>query len=111
MPKRRVLPAGFIEQCIPVLAHKSPAGSQWVHEIKHEGYRLIVRRDGDPVRLFTRRGYDWSPWWGQEDSDRETIPHFAAGLGDQKAAMACCAVGCSIAAAIDGLVVGANRII
>jgi len=32
----------------------------WVHEIKHDGYRLIVRRDGDRVRLYTRRGYNWS---------------------------------------------------
>jgi ATP-dependent DNA ligase len=31
-----------------------------VHEIKHDGYRLIVRRDGNTVRLFTRRGYDWT---------------------------------------------------
>ena len=31
-----------------------------MHEIKHDGYRLQVRRDGDAVRLFTRRGYDWS---------------------------------------------------
>jgi hypothetical protein len=30
------------------------------HKIKHDGYRLQVRRDGDTVRLFTRRGYDWS---------------------------------------------------
>jgi ATP-dependent DNA ligase len=30
-----------------------------VHEIKHDGYRLIVRRDGDTVRLFTLGGYDW----------------------------------------------------
>ena len=37
-----------------------PAGTDWVHEIKHDGYRLIVRRDGDTVRLFTRRGYDRS---------------------------------------------------
>jgi bifunctional non-homologous end joining protein LigD len=37
-----------------------PAGPDWVHEIKHDGYRLQVRRDGDTVRLFTRRGYDWS---------------------------------------------------
>jgi ATP-dependent DNA ligase len=29
-----------------------------VHEVKHDGY-LIVRRDGEAVRLFTRRGYDW----------------------------------------------------
>jgi bifunctional non-homologous end joining protein LigD len=31
-----------------------------VHEIKHDGYRLQVRREGYAVRLFTRRGYDWS---------------------------------------------------
>jgi bifunctional non-homologous end joining protein LigD len=31
-----------------------------VHEIKHDGYRLIVRRDGDNVQLFTRRGHDWT---------------------------------------------------
>jgi hypothetical protein len=38
----------------------SAAGPGWVHEIKHDGYRLIVRRDGEMVRLFTRRGYDWT---------------------------------------------------
>ena len=31
-----------------------------MHEVKHDGYRLIVRRDGVTVRLFTRRGYDWT---------------------------------------------------
>ena len=31
-----------------------------MHEIKHDGYRLIVRRDGLTVRLFTRRGRDWT---------------------------------------------------
>jgi ATP-dependent DNA ligase len=31
-----------------------------VHEIKHDGYRLIVRSQGETVRLFTRRGYDWT---------------------------------------------------
>jgi bifunctional non-homologous end joining protein LigD len=39
---------------------KPPAGRDWVHEIKHDGYRLQVRRVGHQVRLFTRRGYDWS---------------------------------------------------
>src|SRR6516164_9749823 len=51
---------GFIAPCIPTRAAKPPAGPGWVHEIKHDGYRLIVRRDGDSVRLFTRRGYDWT---------------------------------------------------
>jgi bifunctional non-homologous end joining protein LigD len=42
------------------LAAKPPFGPGWVHEIKHDGYRLIVRRDGPSVRLFTRRGYYWT---------------------------------------------------
>jgi bifunctional non-homologous end joining protein LigD len=37
-----------------------PAGKDWLHEIKHDGYRLIVQRDHKRVRLFTRSGYDWA---------------------------------------------------
>jgi bifunctional non-homologous end joining protein LigD len=51
---------GLIEPCIPTLAAKPPVGPQWLHEIKHDGYRLIARKQGERVRLFTRRGYDWS---------------------------------------------------
>jgi bifunctional non-homologous end joining protein LigD len=51
---------GYIPPCIPTRAYKVPAEPEWVHEIKHDGYRLQVRRDGEAVRLFTRRGYDWS---------------------------------------------------
>jgi bifunctional non-homologous end joining protein LigD len=52
--------SGYVPACIPTRAYKVPAGPDRVHEIKHDGYRLQVRRDGDKVRLFTRRGYDWS---------------------------------------------------
>jgi bifunctional non-homologous end joining protein LigD len=51
---------GFVDPCIPTFAAKVPSGADWVHEIKHDGYRLIVCRDGPTVRLFTRRGYDWT---------------------------------------------------
>jgi ATP-dependent DNA ligase len=51
---------GFVDPCIPSRAPKPPAGPGWVDEIKHDGYRLIVRRDGEAVRLFTPRGYDWT---------------------------------------------------
>jgi hypothetical protein len=51
---------GYIPPCIPTRAYKVPAGPDCVHEIKHDGPRLQVRRDGDVVRLFTRCGYDWS---------------------------------------------------
>jgi bifunctional non-homologous end joining protein LigD len=51
--KRR--PPGFVEPCIPTLVSKPPEGPQWIHEIKHDGYRLIARKRDDRVRLFTRR--------------------------------------------------------
>src|SRR5580698_2916172 len=60
MATGRIRTDGFVEPCIPTLAAKPPSGPGWVHEIKHDGYRLIVRRDGDTVRLFTRRGHDWT---------------------------------------------------
>ena len=52
-------PLGFIEPCQPSKAIAPPSGPQWVHEIGHDGYRLMVRRDGSRVRCFTRRGNDW----------------------------------------------------
>jgi bifunctional non-homologous end joining protein LigD len=48
------------EPCIPTRATKVPAGPDWLHEIKYDGYRLIVQRDGKQVRLFTRSGHDWT---------------------------------------------------
>ncbi len=47
------------QPCIPTRGTFVPAGTDWLHEIKHDGYRLIVQRDGQRVRLFTRRGSDW----------------------------------------------------
>jgi bifunctional non-homologous end joining protein LigD len=48
------------EPCIPTRGTKVPAGPDWLHEVKHDGYRLIVQREGKRVRLFTRNGHDWS---------------------------------------------------
>jgi bifunctional non-homologous end joining protein LigD len=48
------------QPCIPTRGTKVPGGDDWLHEIKHDGYRLIVQREGKRVRLFTRNGYDWS---------------------------------------------------
>jgi bifunctional non-homologous end joining protein LigD len=53
------------QPCIPTRGTKVPASPDWFHEVKHDGFRLIVQRDGDRVRLFTRNGHDWSnryPW-------------------------------------------------
>jgi bifunctional non-homologous end joining protein LigD len=43
--RNRSAPAGFIEPCQPSRADKPPAGSNWIHEIKHDGYRLMAWRD------------------------------------------------------------------
>jgi ATP-dependent DNA ligase len=45
---------------LPSDALRPPAGPDWLHEIKHDGYRLMVQKDGTGVRLLTRRGYDWT---------------------------------------------------
>ena len=53
------------EFCIPTVGKAVPAGAEWLHEVKYDGYRLRVERDGDRVRLITRGGYDWTrrfPW-------------------------------------------------
>jgi ATP-dependent DNA ligase len=56
----RSAPAGFIATCLPTPILRPPSGPLWVHEIKHDGYRMMAWREGDVVRLYTRRGYDWS---------------------------------------------------
>jgi ATP-dependent DNA ligase len=48
------------EFCIPTIGTKVPAGPEWLHEIKYDGYRLRLERDGDRVRLITKGGYDWT---------------------------------------------------
>jgi bifunctional non-homologous end joining protein LigD len=48
------------QPCIQTRSTKVPAGPDWFHEIKHDGYRLIVQREGRRVRLFTRNGNDWT---------------------------------------------------
>jgi bifunctional non-homologous end joining protein LigD len=58
--KIKPLPAGFVIPAQPVKASKPPSGADWVHEIKHDGYRIIVWRDGPTVRLYSRNAYDWS---------------------------------------------------
>jgi bifunctional non-homologous end joining protein LigD len=54
----RIFPTGFVAPCQPTPVPAPPIGAEWLHEIKHDGFRLIVRRDGARVRLFTRNGYD-----------------------------------------------------
>ena len=68
----RTLPAGFIEPCLPTSSKRPPSGDGWLHEIKHDGFRCIARKDGKRVRLYSRPGNDLTrrftgssrPWRG-----------------------------------------------
>jgi bifunctional non-homologous end joining protein LigD len=55
------LPA-VIEPCLPSPGEQPPTGPGWVHEIEHDGYRLMARRDALSVgiKLLTRNGHDWA---------------------------------------------------
>jgi bifunctional non-homologous end joining protein LigD len=53
-------PARFIVPAQPVGAKVPPSGPEWLHEIKHDGFRLLAVRAGDRVRLYTRKGHNWS---------------------------------------------------
>jgi bifunctional non-homologous end joining protein LigD len=48
---QRTLPAGFIAPCLPIRTTNLPSGRQWLHEIKHDGFRIIARKSGSRVRL------------------------------------------------------------
>ena len=48
------------EPCLPRLTKAPPSGPSRIHEIKHDGFRILARRDGDRVRLYTRNGYDFA---------------------------------------------------
>jgi bifunctional non-homologous end joining protein LigD len=57
--RKGILPA-FLEPSLPQVTAKAPSGPKWVHEIKHDGYRVQARIDGTKVQLLTRKGLDWT---------------------------------------------------
>ena len=54
----RTLPTGFIAPCLPASARQPPAGPEWLIEIKHDGFRVIARKESKRVRLYGRPGND-----------------------------------------------------
>ena len=78
-PRKRshLAPASFIDPCLPTRADKAPVADGWVHEIKHDGFRLQIHARKERVRLYTMTGVDWTeryPWIVQ-DVARLNIGH------------------------------------
>src|SRR5262245_8771197 len=61
MLRERAAPRlGIIEPCLPSPAKAPPSGPGWIHEIRHDGFRILARRDSAGVRLITRNGNDFT---------------------------------------------------
>jgi bifunctional non-homologous end joining protein LigD len=54
------MPPQFVRPCVPTTAKGIPRGDAWLHEPKLDGYRLQIVKDGPALRLYSRRGYDWT---------------------------------------------------
>jgi len=72
---RRNPAPGFIRPCEPTLADRPPAGPGWLHEIKHDGFRTLVRKQGERVQLWSRRGADFTYRFPSIAEKRRLIPH------------------------------------
>src|ERR1700757_1875575 len=46
------------DPCLPRSADQPPAGPGWIHEIKHDGFRILAHRQGRAIRLMSGNGYD-----------------------------------------------------
>jgi ATP-dependent DNA ligase len=51
---------GFIKPQLATLKSKAPVGSQWLHEIKFDGYRVQVHLNKGKRKVYTRNGLDWT---------------------------------------------------
>ena len=46
------------ELCLATAGKQVPSGPDWIHEVKHDGYRMLVIRENECVRLLSRNGTD-----------------------------------------------------
>ena len=78
--RKKLLPA-FLEPSLASPCEKPPSGPKWIHEIKHNGYRMQARVDAGSIRLLTRKGLDWTDRFASIASAIKTIG-LASGLLD-----------------------------
>ncbi len=57
--RKAILPP-FVEPSLGALCERPPSGPNWVHEIKHDGYRMQARIDAKKIQLLTRKNLDWT---------------------------------------------------
>jgi bifunctional non-homologous end joining protein LigD len=60
---------GFIEPALATSIERVPSGERWIHEIKFDGYRVQLHIHNDSIKVFTRRGNDWTRRFGKIADD------------------------------------------
>src|SRR6185436_20150675 len=56
----RLSQLSFIPPQLPSLTDQPPEGANWIHEVKHDGYRTMLVIERGTARAYTRNGFDWS---------------------------------------------------
>lgn len=93
-PGVKALFPGFIEPALATALGRPPKGGEWIHEVKFDGYRVQVHIANEAVKVFTRRGHDWTERFSKIAADAwrlnarsaiidgEVIVHAADGTSD-----------------------------
>jgi bifunctional non-homologous end joining protein LigD len=71
---RRRPTLGSCLPCLPRSAKEPPSGPEWIHEIKHDGFRILARRDDARVRLYTRIRSDFTARFPKIAATVESLP-------------------------------------
>src|SRR6266508_3075297 len=58
--RKPIVRLNFVETMMPEFVDGPPLGDEWIHEVKFDGYRSQIIKDADGIRIFTRRGHDWT---------------------------------------------------
>src|ERR1700710_3197436 len=51
---------GFVAPALATAIERVPQGERWIHEIKFDGYRVQLQIANEDIKVFTRRGNDWT---------------------------------------------------
>jgi len=77
---------GFIEPALATSIERLPSGGRWIHEIKFDGYRVQVHLANEAIKVFTRRGNDWTKRFRKIADDAW---HISAGSAISAARLSC----------------------
>lgn len=87
MSERGAAPPNWIRPQLTRLVDEAPAGDDWLHEIKYDGYRMHARIDQGRVQLLTRTGLDWSHRYGRAVEALKALPFTSAYLDGELCAL------------------------